>query len=440
VETPVGPSVAATPAALSLADAVARALAAAPPVAAARAAEAAARAQLAEATADLAPVLALAGSAFRHQKPALVTPIHGFTPGLLPSFDRTVLQGTLQLRYDLWDGGVRSARIDERTARLAAAHATTVAAEGSAGARTISAFLALLTLDEQLAAHAERDAAVEAERRRVEQLLAVGRAAPVDMLRVEAAQAAAAADRVALLANRERAGRDLQRLLGDDPQAGALPLLLPSTLAAAAPPSREGLLSRALAGNGDVERARRELAAAEAALAAARASRAPSLRAEGNVLGFAGGNGDEAAEWNAGVRVAVPLWDRHVAARVALAEAGRAAAAAAVRLAEDAVGSALDAAWADLGAASARTAALAEAEAKNAEVVRIERLRLGAGAGVEADYLRAEADLLAARAAAVEGRHRVAAARAELARVTGELSTAWVTAAFAPADPPQKEQ
>jgi outer membrane protein len=430
---PGGASPAPATASLSIVEAIARALANAPPVAAARAAEAAARAQLAEATADLAPILGLMGSAFRHQKPALVTPIHGFTPGLLPSFDRTVLQGTLQLRYDLWDGGLRSGRIAERKARLEAAEAATAAAEGAAGSRAVAAYLALLTLDEQLAAHGERDAALAAERNRVEQLLAVGRAAPVDVLRVEAAQAAAAADRVGLAAARDRSGRDLQRLLGEDPRSGPLPPLAPATLGVAEPPPRDDLLARALAGSGEVERARRELRAAEAAVGAARAARAPALRAEGNVLAFAGGNGDEAAEWNAGLRVALPLWDRHVAARVALAEAGRSAAAAGVRLAEDAVGGALDAAWADLAAARARAGSLAEAEAKNAEVVRIERLRLGAGAGVEADYLRAEADLLASRAAAVEARHRVAAARAELARVTGELSAAWVESAFAPA-------
>lgn len=420
---------------LSLADAVARALAAAPAVTAARAAEAAARAQLAEATADLAPVLGLAGSAFRHQKPALVTPIHGFSPGLFPSFDRNLLQGSLQLRYDLWDGGLRSARIAERAARLAAAEAATAAAQGTAGSRAVGAYLALLTLDEQLAAHRQRDAALTAESSRIKQLLAVGRAAPVDLLRVEAAQAAAAADRVALEANRDRGARDLQRLLGEDPQAATLPPLLPAALVDVASPSRELLLSSALAKSGEAERARRELTAAEAAVGAARAARAPALRAEGNLLGFAGSNGDQAAEWNAGVRVAIPLWDRHVAARIALAEAGRAAAAAAVRLAEDAVGSALDAAWAELAAARARAESLAEAEAKNGEVVRIERLRLDAGAGVEADYLRAEADLLAARAAAVEARHRVGAARAELARVTGELTPAWVGTTFVPVEP-----
>src|SRR6185436_6997230 len=160
---------------------------------------------VAEAEADLAPALSLSGSAFRYQKPSLVTPIHGFTPGLLPSFDRTVLLGDLQLRYDLWDGGARGARIEQRRQQLAAAEAASRTAEAAVAARTVNAYLAVRTLDEQLAAHGERLTA-----------LAAGRDAEVDVLQVRAAQAAAEADRVALAANLDRAGRDLRRQLGED--------------------------------------------------------------------------------------------------------------------------------------------------------------------------------------------------------------------------------
>lgn len=409
---------------------MARALEAAPPVAAARAAEAAARGQLAEAEADLAPALSLGGSAFRYQKPTIVSPIHGFTPGLLPSFDRTVFLGDAQVRYDVWDGGARSARIAQRRAQLAAAESAAAAAVAAVGARAVATYLTVATLDEQLAAHVERLAALDAEHRRVAQLLEVGRAADVDLLRVRAAEASAEAERVSLAANRESAARDLQRLMGDDPQTRDLPPLAPATLQDEEPLLRGALLDRARAGSPEMARARRDLEAAESAVTAARAARAPALRLEGHLLGFAGGSGDASGEWNAGFRVAVPLWDRHVAARVALAEAGRDAAAAGVRLADDAVAGALDRAWAELAGARARAASLAEAESRWTEVVRIERLRLGVGAGVEADYLRAEADLLAARAAAVEARNRVASARAELARATGELSAAWVEERF----------
>jgi outer membrane protein len=421
---------------LTLSAAVSRALHAAPPVVAARAAEEAARAQLLEAEADRVPALNLTGSAFRHSDPMLTEPIHAFRPTLLPGFDRTIFLGDLQLTYALWDGGLRGARIAQRREQLASATAAAAGVEGEAGARVVAAYFTRLTLDEQLHAHDERKAALAVERARVQKLLDVGRAAQVDLLRVQAAQAAAEADRAAVASERERAGRDLARLLGEGPAAPAPGALAPAALAEPTPPARDAILDQALAASPDVLRSRRDLAAAEAVVRGARAARAPSLRAEGNVLGYGAGNGDSTAEWNAGVRVALPIWDRHVGARIAIAEAGRESAAAAVSLAENQVAGAIDRAWSDLVAAGARAESLGEAEARYAEVERVEALRLATGVGVEADYLRAEADLVAARAAAIEARNRVAAARAELARASGELSQDWIDKTYVVAPAP----
>jgi outer membrane protein TolC len=253
---------------------------------------------------------------------------------------------------------------------------------------------------------------------------------------VQAAQAAAEADRAAVESERERAGRDLARLLGEGPAAPAPAALAPVTLAEPQPPTRDALLDRALATSPEVERTRRDLAAAEAVVKGARAARAPALRAEGNVLGYGAGNGDSTAEWNAGVRVALPIWDRHLDAKIAIAEAGRESAAAGVSLAENQVAGAIDRAWSELVSARARAESLGEAEARYAEVERVEALRLSTGVGVEADYLRAEADLLAARASAIDARNRVAAARAELARASGELSQDWIEKTYVVAPAP----
>jgi outer membrane protein TolC len=64
------------------------------------------------------------------------------------------------------------------------------------------------------------------------------------------------------------------------------------------------------------------------------------------------------------------------------------------------------------------------------EVVRIRRLSLQTGSGTQTDYLGAETDLLRARASLVEAQHGEIAARVELARVTGELSPAWLATAL----------
>ena len=66
------------------------------------------------------------------------------------------------------------------------------------------------------------------------------------------------------------------------------------------------------------------------------------------------------------------------------------------------------------------------AVAQSEEVARIEALALEAGAGVQTDFLRAQAELFQARASLSQARHGEIMARIELARVRGELSLAWI--------------
>ena len=74
----------------------------------------------------------------------------------------------------------------------------------------------------------------------------------------------------------------------------------------------------------------------------------------------------------------------------------------------------------------ALVSALRRAVQLQTEVARIEQLSLDAGAGTQTDYLRAEADLARARSLLVEAEHAEIAARVELARVVGELTTEWL--------------
>ena len=205
-----------------------------------------------------------------------------------------------------------------------------------------------------------------------------------------------------------------------------LPSAQPPPPETPAAPARAALLAAALARSPAVERAREEVLAAVAAVAAARAARRPTVRLEGNYLGFGDDDGTATAEWNAGLRLGLPLLDGRTAARLARAEASAAGTTERLRLTELQVASELDRALAAHAEALARAAALAEAESRFAEVVRVERLRLDVGVGVQRDYLAAEADLLGARAAGVEARHAAAAALAELARVSGELTQEWL--------------
>jgi outer membrane protein TolC len=90
----------------------------------------------------------------------------------------------------------------------------------------------------------------------------------------------------------------------------------------------------------------------------------------------------------------------------------------------------LDQADAAILEAHARTQALAAAVTQWEEVARIEALSLSQGAGVQHDFLRAEASLFQARAALSRARYDEVLAYVRSARAQGALNRAWVTAAL----------
>jgi len=454
---------------LTLAQAAEAALASFPGIAASRARGEAARAEAAEAKAARRPSLLLGASGTEYQEPSLVTPIHGFSLDQLPEFERTLFQGSLRLTYTLWDGGGREARIDQLASQAEAAGVAISSAEQAVVARVASAYLAVLGHAEVLAAEGARLEALEAEGRRVKQLFEAGRSAQVEVKRAEAAVAAARADRAVRAARLAEAERELARLVGREAAETRAGDLVPVALRQGGPgqpeglpaqaspdeaeapatsedpagekrpqrhpvarptlPDREILRQRALAGSPAIEEARRRLDAARAALALAESGRSPSLQAVAQELGFGSREGHFVGEWNAGVQVSVPLWTGGATEqRIARARAAAAAAEADVQLAELEAEARLDVALVRVEEASALQESLGAAVESLAEVVRIERLRQEAGAGVQTDYLEAEAQLLAARAARVEAHYGEIAARVELARVVGELSPAWLSA------------
>ncbi len=84
----------------------------------------------------------------------------------------------------------------------------------------------------------------------------------------------------------------------------------------------------------------------------------------------------------------------------------------------------VDAALHALAMATAHAEAVAEAARHQEKVTRTERLTPRTGAGTQTGYLRAEADLLPIRSALAEAPNSNIAASVELARITGELTSA----------------
>src|SRR5690606_38518074 len=88
----------------------------------------------------------------------------------------------------------------------------------------------------------------------------------------------------------------------------------------------------------------------------------------------------------------------------------------------------LDRALAALRDAEARQRSLGAAVEQYTAVVRAERLALETGVGTQNDYLTAQADLLRARAQLAESVTSGSTARAQIARITGELDVDWLRA------------
>jgi outer membrane protein len=414
---------------LTLAQALQGALARYPAIAAVRAARASAAASVGEAKAPLLPRLQLDASYTRYQLPSIVYPLHSLSlgpGGTLPTFDRNLVQGAASLNWMLWDFGARSGRIRAAEAAERAAGASVDAATAGLIARVAQAYLRVLTLGGVLRAQDQQLEALSAEADRVHQLLAVGRAARVEVLRIEATVTGARAEREATAADLDVAERDLAQLAGVPADraraAGLAPLQLSDTSGV---PDRAALLERAEAANPDLQQARRAADAGRAQLDAARATRLPQLALQGVWFDRGTASGDFKHEWQAGVALSWPLFTGgQRASQIRRADADYRARTEQARQAELDLEQAVDRALGALREAHARVVALTSAVDQFDEVARIRQLALTAGSGTQTEYLDAVSDLLRARAGLVQASHGEIAARVELARIEGALTPA----------------
>lgn len=419
---------------LTLRDAVSRALARYPSVAAVRAGREHAAADLGESRATRLPRVVLDGSLTEFQKPMLVFPLHGFVvgPGApTPLFDRTLIQGGATASYTLFDFGQRGSRIRAATLSAQAADAAVGAAEQTVIARTATSFFRVLSARGVLAAQDERLAALESEAARTARLLTEGKAARIDVLRVQAELARARAERIQAASRLDVAEHDLSQLAEQPYETVHGAALTLMRLADTSLANRDSLLSAARTTSPALLESRRRAGAAEAAAGIARGTRFPELRLSGGYIDRGRGSGDFQAEWQAGLGVSWPVFTGGARAnQIRRSDADARAAAEQLRLADLTLSADIDRTLASVREARGRVAALEQAVEQSAEVVHIERLALDVGSGTQSDFLEAAANLLSARASLVEARHAEITARVELARITGELSPEWLARAL----------
>jgi len=373
------------------------------------------------------PLVSTDASLSRYQEPSLVAPLHGFDPTMAPSFDRNLVRGNLLASYSIYDGGARAGRIGQAQSGEAMAVAGVAASQIALTAQVSAAYLDILSSADLLAAAGSQRGALEAERDRVRQFLDEGKAARVDLLRVQAALSQSEAVEISLRSRMDVAQGRLGRLTGLSWDGlRSRPLASLRLRSSAADPLPEAT-AKARRSNPELEVARQRLAVASAGVQVADANWRPTVQAAGAYSDFGTLDGDHTLEWQGSLRVSLPLFTggalKGERERASAEERG---ASEEVRLAELAVEDGVEEAVAALSETGALRSALERGVEQAEEVARIEALALEVGSGVQTDFLRAQAELFQARASLAQARHGEVMATIQLARVTGELSLDWL--------------
>ncbi len=414
--------------ALTLDRAVVLALEGHPVLQSALAAEAEAAAHIREATAQWFPQLNARATMTRFQEPMLVFPLHELDVGAFPDFERTLVQGGLDVGWLVFDGGGRRARIRSAETRGRLAEAGTAAATMELIANVTRAYVGVLSAAGVVDALDDNLTALTAERARVQRTFEAGSAAQVELLRVEAALAQAEAERITTAARLDALERSLARLLAVEPSETRASRLRPIALTDTSLAPRAVFMAQLDETNPDVIRAERAAEATEWARRAARARWFPRLDAMGAYTMWGSAAGDYVFEWQVGMRLSYPLFTGGARTSAVTGASARAAyTREQARLVRLQTADAMDRVLTSLYEQRARATAVARAVDQLVEVARIEQLALETGAGTQTEFLRAQADLRRARAALVEAHYAEIVARVDLARSTGELSPAWLT-------------
>ena len=393
-----------------------------PAHAAARAGLAAAAEAIGEARAPLYPQVDVSAGYHRWQRRAFLP--SGLTlpgrpmPELIGPLDDW--NGALSSRVLLFDSGERRAGVDAARARRAGAEAevTTVVADVRLNVHT--AFYTLAAASDVLAVATKNLERAEAHQRLSEVRHAAGAVPMADVLRTQAEVAAArlqlinAGSRVRVATGRLNTtmGRPAETAL-----AIRAPALAPPPVAAAA---FDLLLQHALAHRPELTASEKRAEAARATVTAARAARAPKIRADG-AFGWRDTTFlPDTREWQAGVSIELPLFDAGSRARrlarsqseLAREEATLAARRLQIR---DEVWSAhaeLERTWAALAANETSVRA-------SEESLRVTRERYERGAAVITDLLDTQTVLARAEGSSAEARWSCFAARAVFERALG---------------------
>lgn len=345
---------------------------------------------------------------------------HGYPFGTTPSllrFDNSLYVGTADLKFLAWDFHSTALELAATKEHVEAARASVDRRRQEIIFDTARLYLQTLAYSDLIDAAQSRIASLQSLLARTNQLVAGGRAVPVDALKIQTRLAQVESDLATLESGRRSSLSALAAVMGFE---GELPKLSYTPASSALPPApaaESELLQQAAASRPEILAQNHEISAGEKVEEAVRKSYWPriDLRASliqygsnspvgfpqliGNLLPSLSLNvpspGNGATDWVVGVHVSFPLFDggrrkgEVQAARAQVEQAQLARQQLQFRIDRE-----VRTATADLESAGSRVKALRDSVAESERVLHDERLKFEAGRSVINFVLDAESALL----------------------------------------------
>lgn len=309
-------------------------------------------------------------------------------------FDTTLLRNDLVVRYPLYTGGRISSELAgaEALVQAEAGHLARTREELSYNVtRTV---YGLLAQDRVLASLDFSRRALGEQKKRIQSLLEVQKAAKVDLLRIEVRLADLEQTRLREYNNLAILKRQLTNLIGVDLPSDRLGVAETLSVGEMPTPGAD-LYEQALAQRPDYHAAKARLEAQRQRIVGARAARLPAVNLVGSVGERRLGTGEHDNTRVIGLTVSMLLLDGgRVNARTREEVTALEAQRERLRSLEQLIRLEVESALLDLQASRARIAALEKSMEQGAESLRIERLKYDLGKGSITDVLDAQAALL----------------------------------------------
>lgn len=365
------------------------------------------------------PELEFQAGVTHYSDPTLVWPIH--EPGQFPPFDDDVVNVGINFRLPLYLGGKLVSSVDLAEKMTRSAELGLQASRQELIFNIVSVYGKTLQLLQLREAMRHRIANLESRLEDVQRLQRTGRAAAIDVARINTRLSEARYEMASLeqgvASSRELLGTlmgtaEVTQELEEFPPLKALPF---STLAQ--------WMEQALASHPQLARAHTAIQAAEHRTDIARSERLPQVNVIGNSRHLESGEGDGQDEWQLGLQLTLPLFDGSVRRdQVSQAEIARQMAQLELQELRDSiryqVSDAHGAVRTDRLQLRVAEQGLREAE----EVYRIEQLRHRTGTSTMTDLLGAEADLWNARAKQTQATYDLVISESRLRKVAGLIA------------------